>query len=191
MQPFLDLLPLVVFFAVYMIDGIYSATAALMAAMVLLIGYQWLRHRTVSKMLLISGALALVFGTITLVLRNPLFIQWKVTVVEWLFAAICLGSQFVGQKTVIERLMGHAVELESRLWRQLNMTWVIVFFLIGALNLYVMYNFSEETWAYFKAFGVLAITALTLVGQAWWIVRAQPNVVEKASVPESDANKRG
>ena len=68
--------------------------------MALQIAYQWFRHRKVNKMLLISGALVGVFGGITLALRNPLFIQWKVTVVNWLFAAAFLGSQFFGAEDV-------------------------------------------------------------------------------------------
>jgi intracellular septation protein len=145
------------------------ATAAIMVAIVLQIAYQWLRHRKVNKMLLISGALVLVFGSITLALRNPLFIQWKVTVVNWLFAAAFLGSQLFGTKTFTERMMGHAVELEPRLWRQLNTLWVANFAVIGALNLYVMYNFDEQTWVYFKTWGMIGLSLLMAVGQAIWI----------------------
>ena len=120
-------------------------------------------------MLLISGALVAVFGGITLALRNPLFIQWKVTVVNWLFAAAFLGSQLFGEKTFTQRLMGHAIELEPALWRQLNTLWVVNFAVIGALNLYVMYNFDEQTWVYFKTWGMIGLSLLMAVGQAIWI----------------------
>jgi intracellular septation protein len=169
MQLLFDFLPLIAFFAAYIMYDLYVATATIMVVMALQIAYQWLRHRKVNKMLLISGALVAVFGGITLALRNPLFIQWKVTVVNWLFAAAFLGSQMFGSKTFTERLMGHAVELEPALWRQLNTLWVVNFAVIGALNLYIMYNFDEQTWVYFKTWGMIGLSLLMAVGQAIWV----------------------
>jgi intracellular septation protein len=169
MQLLFDFFPLVAFFAAYVAFDLYVATATIMVAIGLQIAYQWFRHGKVNKMLLISGALVAVFGTITLVLRNPLFIQWKVTVVNWLFAAAFLGSQLFGSKTFTERLMGHAVQLEPSLWRQLNTLWVVNFAVIGAVNLYVMYNFDEQTWVYFKTWGMIGMSLLMAIGQAIWI----------------------
>jgi intracellular septation protein len=169
MQLLFDFLPLIAFFGAYVIYDLYVATAVIMVVMAAQIAYQWLRHRKVNKMLLISGALVAVFGGITLALRNPLFIQWKVTVVNWLFAAAFLGSQLFGPKTFTERLMGHAVELEPGLWRQLNILWVVNFAVNGALNHYVMYNYDEQTWVYFKTWGMIGLSLLMAVGQALWI----------------------
>ena len=169
MQLLFDFFPLLVFFAAYMVYDLYVATAAIMVAIWLQIAYQWLRHRKVNKMLLVSGILVGVLGGITLALRNPLFIQWKVTVVNWLFAAAFLGSRYFGSKTLIERIMGHAVTLNDHMWRQLNTLWVVNFAVIGALNLYVMYNFDEQTWVYFKTWGMIGLSLLMAVGQAIWI----------------------
>src|SRR5688572_12200670 len=108
MQLLIDFIPLLAFFVAYMAYDLYVATATIIVAIALQIGYQWFRHGKVTKMLLISGAIVAVFGGITLVLRNPLFIQWKVTVVHWLFALALLGSQFFGAKTLTERAMGQA-----------------------------------------------------------------------------------
>ena len=113
MQLLFDFLPLIAFFAAYVIYDLYVATATIMVVIALQIAYQWFRHRKVNKMLLISGVLVAVFGGITLILRDPVFIQWKVTVVNWLFAAAFLGSQLFGPKTFTERLMGHAASSSS------------------------------------------------------------------------------
>jgi intracellular septation protein len=169
MQLLFDFLPLIAFFSAYVAYDLYVATATIIVVMAVQIAYQWLRHRQVNKMLLISGALVAVFGGITLALRNPLFIQWKVTAVNWLFAAAFLGSQFIGAKTFTERIMGHAVELDSAVWRQLNALWVANFAVIGTLNLYVMYNFDEQIWVYFKTWGMIGLSLLMAVGQALWI----------------------
>jgi intracellular septation protein len=169
MQLLIEFLPIVIFFVAFKVYGMYVATAALMVAMTVQIAVQWLRHRTVSKMLLVSGALVALFGAATLLLRDPIFIQWKPTIVNWLFAAAFLGSQFIGEKTIVERIMGHAIELPAQLWRQLNIMWIVNFLVLGGANIYVVYNFDEATWVNFKLFGMLGLTLLTAVGQTIWI----------------------
>jgi intracellular septation protein len=129
----------------------------------------WLIKRTVSKMLLISGALIVVLGGITLVLREPLFIQLKLTVVNGLFAAAFLGSHFIGNKTLTERIMGHAIEAPPTLWRHLNLMWVANFLILGVANLYVVKNYDMDTWAIFKTAGTIGLTLVTAVAQAVWI----------------------
>jgi intracellular septation protein len=169
MQLLVDLLPIIVFFVVYKLYGMYAATGAIIVVMAVQIGVQWVRHRKVNKMLLISGLAVALLGGITLALRDPVFIQWKPTIVNWLFAAAFLASAWIGDKTLTERLMGHAIEIEKRLWRQLNAMWVANFAFLGAANLFVVYNFDEETWVNFKLFGMVGLSLLTAIGQALWI----------------------
>jgi intracellular septation protein len=169
MQLLIEFFPLIAFFVAFVAFDLYVATATLIVAMALQIGYQWFRHRKVNKMLLVSGALAAVFGGITLALRNPVFIQWKVTVVYWLLAIALLGSQLFGAKNLTERAMGQVAELEPAAWRLLNTVWIVTFGAIGAINLYVMYHFDVETWVYFKTWGVIGLLVLMIVGQAFWI----------------------
>ncbi len=169
MQLLFDFFPIIVFFVVYKFADIYAATGAIIVAMALQLAVQWYRDRKINKMLLVSGALVAVLGGVTLALRDPLFIQWKPTIVNWLFAAAFLGTQMFGRKTLVERIMGHAIELEPALWRQLNVVWIVNFLVLGAANLYVVYTFSEEVWVNFKLFGMIGLTLLTAVGQAVWI----------------------
>jgi len=169
MQLVIDLFPLIVFLGAFFYGGLYVATAAIMAAMTLQIAIQWIRHRTVNKMLLISGVLVLVLGSITLALRNPLFFQWKPTILNALFAVVFLGSRFIGSKTLTERMMGHAINLTPQIWRELNMMWVGTFAFLAVANLYVLYHFDEATWAVFKVVGTLGITFAMVILQAVWI----------------------
>jgi len=169
MQIFLDFLPIIVFFVTYKFAGMFAATAALMGAMSIQIAIQWYRQGTVNKMLLTSGILVGFFGGITLLLRDPIFIQWKPTIVNWLFAAAFLGSRYIGDKTLTERMRGQAIELDNALWRQLNLMWVGNFTFLGVANIYVVYNFDEATWVNFKLFGMLGLTLLMALAQALWI----------------------
>ena len=174
MQLLFDFLPLIAFFGAYVLYDLYVATATIIVVMLLQIAYQWLRHRKVNKMLLISGALVTVFGGITLALRNPLFIQWKVTIVNWLFAAGFLATQFFGERTLIERMLGENISLERAVWRKLNLAWIAFFILLGAVNLYVAYNFDENIWVHFKMFGVLGLTLAFALLQGLWLSSKMP-----------------
>ena len=169
MQIFIDFLPVVAFVAAYYFADIYTATGVLMIAMAVQIAFQWFLNGTVTKMVLISAVLVWVAGAITLLLRNPIFSQWKPTIVNWLFAVAFLGSQFIGERSLTERMMGHAIDLESSFWRQLNWMWTANFAFLGAANLYVLYNYDEATWVTFKLFGMLGLTLLMAVAQAVWI----------------------
>ena len=169
MQILVDFLPIIVFFVTYKIAGMYVATGAIMVAMAIQILFQWLKTKTVNKMLLASGVLVAFFGGITLVLQNPIFIQWKPTVVNWLFAAAFLGSRYIGTQTLTERVMGQAIELERVMWQQLNFLWVANFSFLGAANLFVVYNFDEATWVNFKLFGMLGLTLIMVLIQVLWI----------------------
>jgi intracellular septation protein len=175
MQALFDLLPAVVFFVVYRFYGIYAATAAIMVTLALQLAYQWLRHRKVTKLFLATTVIVWVFGTITLALRNPLFIQWKPTIVSGLFALAFLGSHFVGsRKTLIERAMSESFQLDAGLYRQLSVMWIGTFALLAAANLYIVYNFSEEVWVNFKVFGITGVTLLVALAQGIWVYVKTP-----------------
>jgi intracellular septation protein len=174
MQLLFDFVPLIAFFVAYRLFDLYVATATLMVAMVVVVAYQWLRHRKVSSILVGSTVLVLVFGGITLALRNPVFIQWKVTVVNWTVAIAFLASQLFSAQTLTQRTMGHALELAPAQWRSLNMSWVVTFAAIGAINLFVMYNYDQATWVAFKVWGQIGLLLVTVVVQAIWISRHMP-----------------
>jgi intracellular septation protein len=169
MQMFIDFLPVLVFFVVFFTAGIYWATAAIIAVMVVQIAVTWLVKRTVSKMLLISGGLVVLFGGVTLILREPIFIQLKFTVVNGLFAIAFLGSHFIGKQTLTERIMGQAMEAPATLWRQLNLMWVANFAILAVANVFVVYNYDMDTWVIFKTAGTIGLTVLTAITQAIWI----------------------
>jgi intracellular septation protein len=123
----------------------------------------------------------LIFGSITLILRNALFIQWKPTILNWLFAVAFLASGFIGKQTLIERMMSHAIELPAAMWRRLNLMWVGNFSFLGAANIYVVYNFSEAFWVNFKLYGMLGLTLLMALVQGIWIAKNQPEQSQNES----------
>jgi intracellular septation protein len=166
-----DLFPVILFFVAYQLYDIYVATQVAIAAAALQIAYHWLRHRRVENSHWLTLGLLVVFGGLTLALRDPTFIKWKPTVVNWLFAAAFLLSQRFMQRGLLQRMMDHAVTLPDGAWLRLNTAWVLFFFAMGVLNLYVAYNFSEETWVNFKLFGFLGLTLAFMLAQGFYLAR--------------------
>lgn len=174
MQLLFDFFPVIAFFVAYKLADIYVATGVIIAAVLIQMGVQWVRHRKISPMMLISAVLVLVFGALTLLVHDKTFIQWKPTVLNWLFAAGFLVSQYIGEQPVIQRLMGASLELPRPVWLKLNLIWVAFFIIMGALNLYVAYSFSEATWVNFKLFGILGLTVAFALLQGVWLSSKMP-----------------
>lgn len=181
MQLLFDFLPILLFFVAYKLEGIYVATGVLIVAVLAQTLISWIRHRKVSAMLLTSAVLVLVFGGLTLLVHDAVFIKWKPTIVNWLFAAAFLASQFMKGPTIVQRLMGEKMTLEAPLWTRLNLMWVVFFFVVGALNLYVAFNFSESTWVNFKLFGLMGLTLVFVLVQGLWLARKSEQVATDAA----------
>lgn len=171
MKLLFDFLPIVLFFAAYKLADIYVATGVLIIATLAQVGWLWLRQRRVEKMPLITAGLVLVLGGATLILHDPIFVKWKPTIVNWLFAAAFFGSLMIGRKTLLERMMGGQLELPPSVWVKLTFAWALFFGLLGGLNLYVAFSFDENTWVNFKLFGLLGLTLLFVLAQAAYMSR--------------------
>jgi intracellular septation protein len=194
MKLLIDFLPIVIFFIVYKMapqcietispllnaeqiqqltdmPAIVLATAVLIPATMLQILYTRLTTGKIETMHLVTLGLVVVMGGATVILQDKTFIQWKPTVVNWLFAAAFLGSSFIGEKTILQRMMGQNLSLPTPAWKNLNYAWVAFFAFSGIANLYVAYNFSEDIWVNFKLFGLLGLTILFIIAQSFYLYR--------------------
>lgn len=164
-------------------DAIYLATLAAIVVTVIQVVLAAIIVKRVEKMPIITLALLLVFGGATLALKDPAFIQWKPTAINWLFALVFLGSHLIGDKPLIQRMMGHAITIEEqRVWVQLNLAWVGFFVVAGIANMIVApeidpfgLQFSEDTWVDFKLFGLMGMTIAFVVAQAFFLARYMPD----------------
>jgi intracellular septation protein len=172
MQLLLDYIPIIVFILAYFYEDIFFATAVLMAVMPVVLLLQYLVTKKFNRIYAASTALVLVLGGFTLAFRNPTFLYWKPTVLNWAIALVFLGSQWIGEKTIVERMLGGAAELAKEQWTRLNQIWVGFFLVVGAINLYVAYSYSEEFWVKFKLFGMLGITIVFVIIQSVWLTMA-------------------
>lgn len=172
MKWLLDFLPIIFFFVVYKLTGdILIATAVLIPATLLQMLYSWRIQKKIETMQLVTLAFVILLGGATLAFQDRTFIQWKPTVVNWLFGLGFLTTQLIGQKTGVERLIGTRISMPKLIWRRLNLAWVVFFMILGVVNLYVAYNFSEDFWVNFKLFGMLGLTFAFIIIQGIYIAR--------------------
>ncbi len=188
MKLLFDFFPVLLFFITFKLhedpkQGILTATAVIIAATIVQVGLSWAFRHRVEKLHLVTLVLVIIFGGITLALKDEMFIKWKPTVVNWLFAATFLGSEYIGKKNLVRRMMEGNFELPELVWQKLNLSWVSFFTAMGFLNLYVIYNFDTDTWVNFKLFGLMGLTFAFVIAQGLYLMRHIK--------PEDDAGEQG
>jgi intracellular septation protein len=169
------------------INATIVATGIAIVASFIQVGYSWLQTRKFQRMHLFSLVLITVLGGITILIGDPAFIQWKPTVLNWVFAAAFLLSIFIGEKNLVERMMGSQLDLPDYVWTRLNLSWVAFFLISGAANLYVAFYYDlealpevrMETWVDFKLFGLMGLTIVFVILQAIYLARFIQEVEEE------------
>lgn len=179
MKPLLEFFPIVLFFVAYKLYDIYIATAVVIAATLVQVISYWFLYRKVETMQWITLGLILVMGGATLYLQDEQFIKWKLTIIEWLFGAAFLASQYIGEKPFIERMMGANLELPAPIWKRLNLSWALFFIGVGSLNLYVMAHYDTDDWVSFKTFGVPGLMMLFIIIQMAFLYKHIPQTESK------------
>ena len=174
MKQLFEFIPIILFFIAYKLYDIYVATAVVIVATIIQVGYNWIKYRKVETMQWITLGLILVMGGATIYLQDEQFIKWKLTIIEWLFGIAFLGSQFIGKKPFVERMMSGAIELPAAVWKRLNLMWALFFISVGFINLYVMHKFNTDDWVTFKTFGVPGLMVIFIVLQMVFLYKYLP-----------------
>jgi len=142
-----DFFPLLLFFAAFKLYGIFTATAVVIVASLVQITWFRLRNGRFEKMHLFTMVLVPILGGLTLALHAKAYVMWKPTAVNWVFAAVFLGSHFIGKQPIIRRLLSSQIELPDRIWSRLSFMWIAFFFVAGTANIYFVreYVAAEKT----------------------------------------------
>lgn len=157
---------------------IIATGIAITASFIQVAGF-WLKHKRFERMHIFSLVLISGLGGITIAFGDPAFIQWKPTVLNWVFAGAFLGSQFVGKQSLVQRMMGGQITLPDPVWFKLNISWVLFFIASGFANLYVAFYYATELdektrmdfWVNFKLFGLMGMTLVFVIAQAFYLSR--------------------
>ena len=171
LKPAIDYGPLAVFFASYVTLGLMAATAALIAASLIALLLAWLLERRVPLVPLITAAIVVVFGGLTLWLRDETFIKMKPTIVQAIFALILLGGLAFG-RPLLKPLLGPLMPpMSDRAWRQFTLRYALFFVAMAGLNELVWRTQSTDFWVTFKVFGLPALTILFILSQVPFVGR--------------------
>jgi intracellular septation protein len=155
----LDIGPLVLFFAANAKFGIFAATGAFMLAVLIALAVAYATTRRIEVMPLVTAVIVLIFGSLTLVLHDDLFIKLKPTIIYLLFGFMLLGGLMFG-KLLLGILFDQMFHLTEEGWRKLTWRWVLFFFALAALNEIVWRTQTTDFWVSFKLFGVVPLTFL-------------------------------
>jgi intracellular septation protein len=175
MSLFYEIFPVFLFFLAFKFYGIYVATVVGIVTTFLQVITTRIWQGKWDRKQLVTLAVFLVFGGMTLYFHNPIFVKWKPTVVFWVFALFILGSQFFSQKPLMQRLMKNMLQdndtVPMRVWKRLNLIWAVFFIGLGGINLYIAYYFSNDAWVNFKFYGVTSALFLLSIFQAIYLMR--------------------
>ncbi len=166
-----DFLPIMLFFIAFKLFDIYIATGVAIAASALQLLLHWYKHKRFEKMHVITFIMIAVLGSATLLLHNELFIKWKPTAINWVFALLFAGSHIFAKRPFIAHLLAKQITLPDAIWTRLNLLWIVFFTAIGAINLFVVYHFDTQTWVNFKLFGMLGLTFVFVLLQSLYLSR--------------------
>jgi intracellular septation protein len=155
----LDLGPLLIFFAANSRFGIFAATGAFMAAILIALAVAYALTRHLPIMPLVTAVVVVVFGTLTLVLHDELFIKVKPTIIYVLFGGVLLVGLGFG-KSLLGVVFDSVFHLTEEGWRKLTLRWALFFLALAVLNEIVWRTQTTDVWVSFKVFGVVPLTFL-------------------------------
>jgi intracellular septation protein len=155
---------LLLFFAAYEMAGIYVATGVFMVAIMVALGLGYWLERRLGAMPLFTAFLVLVFGGLTIYLKNDTFIKMKPTVLYALFGFTLIGG-LKFNRLFIKYIFTQAFDLTEEGWRKLTWRWGLFFLFLAVVNEIVWRSFSTEVWVNFKVWAVLPIFAVFALAQ--------------------------
>jgi intracellular septation protein len=155
----LDIGPLVLFFAANSKFGIFAATGSFMVAVLIALTVSYVMARHIAIMPVVTAVIVLVFGGLTLVLHDELFIKLKPTIIYVLFGGTLLAGLAL-DKPFLSILFDQMFHLSEEGWRKLTWRWVLFFFALAIANEIVWRTQTTDFWVSFKLFGVVPLTFL-------------------------------
>jgi intracellular septation protein len=153
----LDIGPLILFFIANQRFGIFAATGVFMVAVFIALGVSYALTRHIAIMPIVTAVVVLVFGGLTLILHDELFIKLKPTIIYLLFAGVLLGGLLFG-KLLLGMVLDSAFKLTDEGWRKMTWRWIWFFVALAVLNEIVWRTQSTDFWVSFKVFAVIPLT---------------------------------
>jgi len=165
-----------------------ALTAAIMSFVTLQVLLEKMVNGEIPDFLFGSWCLLIPLGSMTLFFRDPLFLQWKFSVVYWLFGLILIVSRFLGKKDILKSMLSLAgpqlKNVEDIVWKRANYCMAFGLIFLGFLNLYVIRMEDMDLWINFKFYGATIYNFLLLAIVGYYIFSNAPE--ENSSTSRSD-----
>jgi intracellular septation protein len=153
----LDIGPLVLFFVANSKFGIYVATGSFMIAVLIALGVSYAMTRHIAIMPVVTAVIVLVFGGLTLILHDELFIKLKPTIIYVLFGGTLLAGIAL-DKPFLSIMFDQMFHLTPQGWRELTWRWALFFLFLAVVNEIVRRTQTTDVWVSFKLFVVVPLT---------------------------------
>ena len=184
--------PIVVFFVAYKyaplpdlfegdesLERIIFATKAFIPTIFVTVLVGYLLTKTVAKMPLFTAVIVLIFGGLTIWLRDETFIKMKPTIIYLVFASL-LGIGLLRGRSYLKSLMEVALPMEDEGWIILTKRFSLFFIVLAITNEYIWRSFSTDIWVSFKTFGLPVTTFIFFFAQA--------RLIQNYRIDEKDDN---
>lgn len=173
----LELGPIVLFFVAYLrikddvftiggmeYEGFIVVTAGFIPVFLLSIGLLWWLTGQLSKMQAVTAVVIIIFGGLSVWFNDPRFFKMKPTIIYLIFFGILMLGLLRGQ-SYLQYVMDGLMPLTDQGWMILTKRLAWFFFALALLNEAVWRTMTEETWVYFKTFGLTAAIFLFFIFQ--------------------------
>ena len=175
----LELGPIAVFFLAYrlapvsealptseqQLEQVLFATAVFIPAILLTLAISWLLTRTLPRMAVLTAVLVIIFGGLTLWLRDDTFIKMKPTILYSLFA-VALGWGLIRGESYLQYLMDEAIPMSKEGWLKFTFRFMVFFIIVAALNEVVWRSTDTDTWVNFRTFFLPIASFVFVASQA-------------------------
>lgn len=169
MKMLVELCILSIFFIAYKFQGMYFAIGTAIALYTLQLGTLYFLRKPITRLEILTYLSVVLLGGMSLFFHNEFFFKWKPSVIYVIFASAIFITRVWTKTPAMQKLLGTTLELPTRIWSQIDYVWSGFLITLASLNILIAYQFSTDTWVYFKLFGTLTLLVLFMVGQAFWL----------------------
>ena len=150
-------------------DAMVHATWVLVAASAIALIAGYVLERRIAPLPLFVGAMALVFGTLTIVFDDPSLVKIKITVQNAVLAAVLLGS-LPFRVYPFKVLLRRAFNITDAGWRGLSLRYGLFFAVVAIVNEVVWRTQSDDTWIAFRG-GLWMASSAFGIWQVFYIMK--------------------
>lgn len=169
-----DYLPLIVFFLTFKLskspNPLITATIYMLITTTIALTISYILTKKIPNVALFSAIILAIFGGLTIILKDELFIKLKPTIVNVIFALILFYGYF-SKKPLLSYLLGDSLKMSQSAWLILSLRWGLFFIFLAILNEFIWRSFATDLWVKFKVFGMMPITLIFTISQVPFMIK--------------------